>query len=119
MSRESSIFQALQSPRANTIQFRLTPTHVSYANTLVRLMMTGVEVVGFRADIGDDGLTTDVKVEANTTPMTNEMFAHRIGLLPIHVEEPLNWNKDDFEFVLDITNDSDDFLDVTASDIQV
>lgn len=118
MSRES-VFSKPKVAGRNTIQFTLSPTHVSYANTLVRLMMTGVEVVGFRADIGEDGLTTDVSVEANSTPMTNEMLAHRIGLLPVYFKDPSKWEPDEYEFVLDVVNDSDDFLDVKASDFKV
>ena len=118
MSREVE-FQSIQAVGENTIKFRLSPSHVSYANTLVRLMMTGVECVGFRADIGDDGATSDVIVEANTTPMTNEMLAHRIGLLPVYMTEPKKWEKDEYEFHLDIVNDSDEPVDVKASDIRV
>jgi len=82
-------------------------------------MITGVEMVGFRADIGEDGLTTDVSVEANTTPMTNEMLAHRIGLLPVYITEPTKYIKDDYEYHLDVVNDTDEVMDVKASDITV
>jgi len=118
MSREG-VFKSIRNINNNTLKFQLSPTHVSYANTLVRLMITGVETVGFRADIGEDGLTTDVVIEANTTPMTNEMLAHRIGLLPVNIEDPVNYNKDEYEFHLDIVNDTDDIMDVKASDIIV
>jgi DNA-directed RNA polymerase subunit L/DNA-directed RNA polymerase alpha subunit len=81
--------------------------------------MTGVESVGFRADIRDDGATTDVIVEANTTPMTNEMLAHRIGLIPIHVQSPLKWDPEKYTFVLNVVNDTDEIKDVFASDFKV
>jgi len=118
MSREST-FQSINANGRNGLQFKLSPTHVSYANTLVRLMITGVDMVGFRADIGEDGLTTDVSIEANTTPMTNEMLAHRIGLLPVHITDPTAYNKNEYEFHLDVVNDSDEVMDVKASDINV
>jgi len=120
MSRESVFnFPKNQAVNRNVIKFQMSPTHVSYANTLVRLMMTSVDTVGFRADIGDDGLTSDVIIEANTTPMTNEMLAHRIGLLPIHVDDPSSWNKDEYEFHLDVVNETDESMDVKAADIRV
>jgi len=118
MSREAA-FQSINTVGANGLQFKLSPTHVSYANTLVRLMITGVEMVGFRADVGEDGLTTDVSIEANTTPMTNEMLAHRIGLLPINITDPTKYNKDDYEFHLDVVNDTDEIMDVKAANITV
>lgn len=119
MEASGPVFQAISAPRPNTIQFRLAPTHVAYANTLRRLMMTGVEMVGFRADIRDDGATSDVQILANSTPMTNEMLAHRVGLLPIHVPSPLEWDADAYTFELDVTNESDRPRDVTASDFVV
>ena len=87
-------FQNVRQIAPTTYTFTLTPTHVTYANTLRRLMMTGVETVAFRADMTSTGTTTDVMIRENTTPMTNEMLAHRIGLLPIAVSEPMKWNAD-------------------------
>lgn len=115
----ASVFQNLNRSRDNTLTFRLSPTHVSYANTLRRLAMTSVEMVGFRADIRDDGATTDVEILANSTPMTNEMLAHRVGLLPIHVTQPLEWDSTKYEFVLNKVNDTEQVMDVFASDFQV
>lgn len=101
------------------IRFTLAPTHVSYANTLRRAMITEVETVGFRADILEDGSTSDVTILNNSTPMSNEMLAHRIGLLPVHVERPLEWKPSEYIFKLDITNDNADPRDITAADIEV
>lgn len=117
-----SVFQSIKSSaevRPNTIQFQLTPTHVAYANTLRRLCMCHVEMVGFRADIKEDGSTTDVQVLANSTPMTNEMLAHRIGLLPIHVKDPLKWDSESTIFELSKENTTDSFMDITASEFIV
>lgn len=114
-----SLFKNLAYPRDNTITFQIAPTHTSYANTLVRLIESHVEVVGFRADIKDDGSTSDVIIDANSTPMTNEMLAHRIGLLPIQVPDPLSWDSDKYEFVLDVVNDTTEILNVNSSDFKV
>jgi len=103
----------------NTYTFRLTPAHVSYANTLRRLIMTGVETVAFRADMTDKGTTTDVQIIKNTTPMTNEMLAHRIGLLPLNIKEPLKWNPDRFHFRLTVGGSKDSIRDVFAGDFTV
>jgi DNA-directed RNA polymerase subunit L len=97
----------------------MDPTVVGYANTLRRTMITDVETVAFNSDIDAQGSTTDVSITSNSTPMSNEMLAHRIGLLPIHVTKPLEWNPDEYSFKLNITNTSTEPLDVVASDIQV
>jgi DNA-directed RNA polymerase subunit L/DNA-directed RNA polymerase alpha subunit len=114
-----SVFKAVTRESANVIRFTMEPTLVGYANTLRRTMITDVETVAFRADINESGATSDVVITANSTPMSNEMLAHRIGLIPIHVKNPLEWNSDAYSFSLDVTNDSTDPLDIVASDIKV
>lgn len=102
-----------------TYQFTLSPIQVSYANTLRRLILTGVETIAFRSDMTPTGSTTDVKVEQNDTPMTNEMLADRIGLLPLCIPEPLKWKEDEYLFVLNATGNKDQMTHVTASDFIV
>jgi len=114
-----SVFKNLQRESPAVIRFTLAPTHVSYANTLRRAMITEVETVAFAADIAENGGTTDVLITKNSTPMSNEMLAHRIGLLPVHVENPLEWNPEEYTFKLDVVNDSTNPRDVVASDITV
>lgn len=114
-----SVFKSVDTSERNVLRFTLAPTHVSYANTLRRTMITEVEAVGFRADIAADGSTTDVKISHNSTPMSNEMLAHRIGLIPVHSGPPLEWNADKYTFKLDITNDSAEPRDIVAADIEV
>jgi DNA-directed RNA polymerase alpha subunit len=101
------------------LEFTLSPIHVSYANTLRRLILTGIETVAFRSDMTLTGTTTDVLVAQNDTPMTNEMLADRIGLLPIHVKEPLIWEKDKYVFTLNVTGKEDRTTYVTASDFKI
>jgi DNA-directed RNA polymerase subunit L/DNA-directed RNA polymerase alpha subunit len=102
-----------------TVRFTLGATHVSYANTLRRLILTGVETIAFRADMTSTGTTTDVVVKRNDTPMTNEMLAARIGLLPVHVPEPLKWRENEYQFRLNVGSDPDRVRHVTASDFEV
>jgi len=99
--------------------FRLVQTNVAYANTLRRLMMTGVETVAFRADMTDKGTTTDVLVKVNDSAMTNEMFAHRIGLLPITIKNPLTWKADKITFSLKVEANKDTPKDITCSDFVI
>ncbi len=82
-------------------------------------MHSHVETIGFRSAIAADGTTGDIQIEVNDTPMTNEMLAHRFGLIPVHVKDPLNFKPDNFIFKLDVRNDTDRTLDVTSEDIQV
>lgn len=117
MSIEFSNIQTSSDKRAYT--FTLSPIHVTYANVLRRIMMTGVETIAFRADMTKMGTTTDVVVSRNDTPMTNEMLADRIGLLPIHITEPLTWKADDYQFVLKVSGHKDSVRYVKAGDFKV
>jgi len=113
-------FSNLQKHEDNrTYQFTLSPVHVTYANTLRRLILTGVETVAFRSDMTSTGSTTDVEVKRNDTPMTNEMLADRIGLLPIHVTEPLKWVSDDYTFILNVSGNKDSTTYVKSSDFKI
>jgi DNA-directed RNA polymerase subunit L len=114
-----SVFKDLKRDTPNTIKFRLEPTQVSYANTLRRSMITDVETVGFKSDITETGTTSDIIITKNSTPMSNEMLAHRIGLIPLHIERPTEWNPSEYTFKLNVVNDSTIPLDVVAADIQV
>jgi DNA-directed RNA polymerase subunit L len=114
-----SVFKDLKRDTPNTIKFRLEPTQVSYANTLRRSMITDVETVGFKSDITDTGTTSDIIITKNSTPMSNEMLAHRIGLIPLHIKRPTEWNPSEYTFKLNVVNDSTIPLDVVAADIQV
>jgi DNA-directed RNA polymerase subunit L len=113
------VFKNLVKENPNLLRFVLEPTIVGYANTLRRTMITDVETIAFRADINESGATSDVLITKNSTPLSNEMLAHRIGLIPIHVENPLDWKPEDYTFTLKVTNESSEPLDIVAGDIQV
>jgi len=102
-----------------TYSFTLSPIHVTYANTLRRLILTGVETVAFRSDMTSTGSTTDVVVKRNDTPMTNEMLADRIGLIPINITEPLSWKDDKYIFTLKVAGNKDNTTFVKSGDFKV
>jgi len=111
-------FVNIRNEGLTTTTFQLVNTHVTYANTLRRCILSEVKTVGFRAEILKDGSTSDVKILKNTTAMSNEMLAHRIGLIPIHADAE-TWNPDKYTFELKVENNTDKPLDVTVSDIEV
>lgn len=102
----------------NTLTFQLVNTNVSYANTLRRIILSEVPSVGFRAEINNNGITSDVIIEKNTTAMSNEMLAHRVGLVLVHAN-PSTWDPDKYVFQLNVDNNTETTLDVKVSDIEV
>ena len=112
-------FDNLRKVDNRTLAFTLNPIHVTYANTLRRIILTGVETVAFRSDMTSTGSTTDVIVKRNDTPMTNEMLADRIGLIPINVTEPLKWNPDKYRFTLKVAGSKDNTTYVKSGNFKV
>ena len=111
-------FKNIRYEGKETLKFQLVNAHVSYANTLRRVILTEVPSVGFRAEINKDGSTSDIQVEKNTTAMSNEMLAHRIGLIPVHAN-PSEYDSEKYTFQLNVENNSHALLDVKVSDIEV
>jgi DNA-directed RNA polymerase subunit L/DNA-directed RNA polymerase alpha subunit len=118
MAAKGSIFKKIDYVDENTVKFTLSPTRVTYANTLRRGIQTLVPCLRFRSDISETGTTTDVKIFKNTTPMSNEMLADRIGLLPLAMQKGSGWDKDSVIFKLHVKNETDEMRYVTASDFE-
>ena len=78
-----------------------------------------LETVAFRADMTSTGSTVDVTVKRNDTPMTNEMLADRIGLIPINISEPLTWKSDKYVFTLKVAGDKDNTTYVKSGDFKI
>lgn len=96
--------------------FRFTNTNVTIANTLRRAILTMTPSVGFRTEPYDK---SEVVISVNTTPLVNEMIAHRVGMIPICITDITAFRPELFEFVLDIKNDTKEVMDVRASDFKV
>lgn len=114
----STTFENIRYNDKFTLSFQLKNSLVSYANTLRRTILCDVPSVGFRAEILKDGSTSDITILKNTTAMSNEMFAHRIGLILVHAN-PNGWEPNKYEFRLDVENTTDKPLDVKVADIEV
>jgi DNA-directed RNA polymerase subunit L len=112
-------FENLRKLNERAYAFTLSPIHVTYANTIRRLILTGVETVAFRSDMTSTGSTTDVVIKRNDTPMTNEMLADRIGLLPINVPDPLTWKSDKYVFTLKVAGNKDNTTYVKSGDFKI
>lgn len=115
----TAVFSNLKRLDKFTLSFQLNPARVTYANVLRRAIQTEVSVLGFRADMGEAGDTADVKIFKNSTPMSNEMLADRIGLLPIVMPQgQQGWEKESVLFRLKVVNDTDEVRTVTAADFE-
>jgi hypothetical protein len=96
--------------------FRASPLHVTVANTLRRQILAAVETVGFKTEPPE---LSDVHIEANTTPLVNEMLMHRIGMIPVCVKDTKAFKPEEYEFAINIENISAASVNVSASDIVI
>lgn len=106
----------------NVSSFSISNTDLSIVNSLRRTILSDIETVAFHFDINNrEPEKAAIYIKANDTPLHNEFLAQRISMIPIHVldDEIKNWNPDAYEFVIDITNESNKSITVTSKDIIV
>lgn len=89
---------------------------LSFVNAIRRIILTNIPVIGFK---GEDN--TSLSVITNTGALHNEFILHRFGLIPIYFseEETENYNEDDYEFEINIKNDTETKLNVTTKDFKI
>lgn len=97
--------------------FEVNSITITMANALRRTVMEYVESIAFK---GHPPTEADINVFVNTTPIINEEIMERVGLIPIHVESPLDFDPLQYEFRIDVTNtDKTDKRDITSEDFEV
>jgi DNA-directed RNA polymerase subunit L len=96
--------------------FRAAPMHVTVANTIRRQVLAAVETVGFKTEPPE---LSDVKIDANTTPLVNEMLMHRIGMIPLCVKDVKDFRPEEYEFSINVENVGKTSVEVSASDIVI
>jgi DNA-directed RNA polymerase subunit L len=85
-------------------RFVLENTNTTIANTLRRCILTETRSVSFRADLTNP---TDpgISIRKNTSPIFNEMLAHRLTLIPLGVRRIDEFDPSRYECVLRIKNE--------------
>ena len=96
-------------------RFRMAPSNTTLANTIRRQVLSAVKTVGFRTEPAEK---SEVIIETNTTPLVNEMLAHRIGMIPIRAD-PATFDPTRYEFRIEKRNDTKEMIAVHAADFVV
>jgi DNA-directed RNA polymerase subunit L len=116
-------FANFQYPYADTwdknrvhIKFTLANVHYSLANSIRRAMISKVSTVGFRSE---PHKISTIKVDRNDTYLNNQIISHRIAMLPIHIVRPDKFDTEDYQFELDVSNDTNAIRLITSADIRV
>lgn len=100
------------------IQFNIENIDVSIINTLRRIILSEIENVGF--DFSPIS-TENTIFYKNTSPLHNEFLAHRFAMIPLNFtpDEILDFNKDNYKFILKKKNTTSEIIDVTTEDILI
>ena len=90
----------------------------SILNALRRIMISEVPTIAFNTNYGKE---TDIVIEENTSSLHNEFLSHRLSLLPINIpyKNIEDYDRNKYEFILDITNNTSKIIDVTTEHIQI
>lgn len=116
-----SVYSNLDNISDFDISFNMNNVDLSIINAIRRIIISEIPNVGFLFNPNDVSQDQDIKVISNTSSLHNELIQQRFALIPIHVniQELENWNEDEYQFVVDVNNDSSSILNIYSSDIQV
>ena len=94
--------------------FDIENLDLSVINGIRRIILTEIPVVGF---YGEE--ETSIEMITNTGPLHNEFMKHRIGLIPINVDEDItdNYEDDDYKFELNVNNTGSTTINITTANI--
>lgn len=103
-------------PKNNRYEFDITGVDLSIVNSIRRIILADIPVVGFDGEI-DPSLT----IHANNGPLHNEFMLHRFGLIPIHMspDETDMFEQDSYVFTLKVHNTTNITQNVTTADFTV
>ncbi len=96
-------------------RFRMAPANTTLANTIRRQIVSAVRTVGFRTEPAEK---SEVVIETNTTPLVNEMLAHRIGMIPVRAD-PATFDPSRYEFHIEKENATKNMTDIHADDFVI
>lgn len=102
--------------KGNYVELQVQHINVSLMNSIRRCIIGSVPTIGFRTEPYDK-CTVDIIV--NDSPLHNQFLAHRISMVPLNIGNVEGFNSDDWEFSIDVGNNSNFPQDVTTEHIKV
>lgn len=92
--------------------FDIEKLDLSIVNGIRRIILTEIPIVGF---YGEE--ETSIEIISNTGPLHNEFMKHRIGLIPINIDENItdNYEDNDYKFELNVNNTGSTTINITSA----
>jgi len=97
------------------VKFEITNINISTINAIRRTIISQTKSFRFRTEPYEKN---DVNIITNDTALNNQIICHRIGMIPIHIQDN-DFKIDDYEFEIDVSNDSNFPKTVTSKDFKV
>lgn len=100
----------------NYMTFDLEGVDNTIANAIRRIILTDIKYISFKTRPYQE---SEIKIVTNETTMDNQKLTHRIGLVPIHIEYPEQFDVNDYQFYIDKKNTGNDVIEVTSHDFRI
>jgi len=99
----------------NKMNFTLSGVNTSIANGLRRVVVSNIPTFAFKTFPHNE---SNVTIHKNNTRLNNEIMKQRISCIPIHIKDH-SIDPNNFEFIINKTNDKPHVVHVTTQDFQV
>jgi len=100
----------------NLIKLEISNYHKPFINALRRIVIAEIPTIAFKTSPTD---YSDISITSNTCSLHNEFIQHRLGLIPIHITDVDSFDKNKYEFFINISNDGSEILNVTSEHFQI
>ena len=111
-----SLISNIKTIDENNCSFQLNNLDKSLVNALRRTIMSDIPTFKFRTEPYENN---DVKIFKNTCALHNEFVTHRMGMLPVYIENRDVFDPSKYIFRINKQNTTDTIIDVTTQDIKV
>jgi len=109
-------FEKLKKVDRDSIIFNIKNVSHSIVNSLRRIILSEITTIKFRTEPHEK---SDVMIKTNNCCLHNEFLAHRIGLIPINVENVEDFNIEEYIFKLKVKNNTNKIIKVTSENFKV
>lgn len=103
--------------KTNTfVEFDINNYNCALVNSIRRCIISEVPTVGFRSVPHEK---STINIIQNDSQLHNQIISNRLAMLPIYSPNPDKFPVDDYEFIIDVENDTNFPKDITTRDFKV
>jgi DNA-directed RNA polymerase subunit L len=102
----------------NSLSFDIENIDKSLVNAIRRIAISEIPTIAFKTEPITE---SNINILENRSGLHNEFLSHRIGMTPLHIpeDEIQNHDSNNYIYVLNIINDTDEILEVTSRDFEI